>query len=105
MPGTIIDLELTYEIILASNATPASPFFLTLVSPLGIRVPVVGTELVDGTFEIPVPTPRFVYNLIQNTETKTGTISMGVEAGAQQSLVDLSAFTNTPANGEWYLGS
>ena len=103
MPGTIIDLELTYEITLASNATPASPFFLTLVSPLGIRVPVVGTELVDGTFEIPVPTPRFVYNLIQNTETKAGTISMVVEAGAQQSLVDLSAFTNTPANGEWYL--
>ena len=44
MPGTIIDLELTYEITLASNATPVSPFFLTLVSPLGIRVPVV-TEL------------------------------------------------------------
>ena len=103
MPGTIIDLELTYEITLASNATPASPFFLTLVSPLGIRVPVVGTELVDGTFEIPVPTPRLVYNLIQNTETKTGTISMGVEAGAQQSLVDLNAFKDTPANGEWYL--
>ena len=28
---------------------------------------------------------------------------MGVEAGAQQSLVDLAAFKHTPANGEWYL--
>ena len=45
MPGTIIDLELTYEITPTSNATPVSPFFLTLVSPLGIRVPVVGTKI------------------------------------------------------------
>jgi hypothetical protein len=28
---------------------------------------------------------------------------MGVETGAQQSLVDLNAFKDTPANGEWYL--
>ena len=103
MPGTIIDLELTYEITPASNATSEIPFFLTLVSPLGIRVPVVGTEIVDGTFEIPVPTPGFVNNFIENTDAQTGTISMRVETGPQHSLVDLSAFKDTPANGEWYL--
>ena len=50
MPGTIIDLELTYEITPTSNATPVNPFFLTLVSPLGIRVPVVGTKIEGGSF-------------------------------------------------------
>ena len=103
MPGTIIDLELTYEITPTSNATPVNPFFLTLVSPLGIRVPVVGTKIEGGSFNnigsLHV-TPSYI---LSDTETKSSTISMGVEAGAQQSLVDLSAFTNTPANGEWYL--
>ena len=50
LPGTIIDLELTYEITPTSNATPVNPFFLTLVSPLGIRVPVVGTKIEGGSF-------------------------------------------------------
>ncbi len=103
MPGTIIDLELTYEITPTSNATPVNPFFLTLVSPLGIRVPVVGTKIEGGSFNnngsLHV-TPSYI---LSDTETKSSTISMGVETGAQQSLVDLSAFTNTPANGEWYL--
>jgi hypothetical protein len=103
MPGTIIDLELTYEITPTSNATSESPFFLTLVSPLGIRVPVVGTKIEGGSFNNNGSLHVTLSYILSDTETKSSTISMGVETGAQQSLVDLNAFKDTPANGEWYL--
>ena len=103
MPGTITDLELTYEIRANSNSGTGLPFFLTLVSPLGIRVPVVGTVLSGGSFEDPVTISDSSGNSLPDTETSTRTVSMGATTDENKALGNLDVFRDLPANGSWQL--
>jgi len=103
MPGTITNLELTYEIRANSNSGSGIPFFLTLVSPLGIRVPVVGTVLSGGSFEDPETIFDSSGNSLPDTQTYTRTVSMGATTDENKALGNLNAFKGLPANGSWQL--
>ena len=103
MPGTITDLELTYEIRANSSSESGHPFFLTLVSPLGIRVPIVGTVLSGGSFEDPVSISNSSGNSLPDTETYTRTVSMGATMDERKALGNLDVFKDLPANGLWQL--
>ena len=103
MPGTITDLELTYEIRANSSSESGHPFFLTLVSPLGIRVPIVGTVLSGGSFEDPVSISNSSGNSLPDTETYTRTVSMGATMDESKALGNLDVFKGLPANGLWQL--
>ena len=105
MPGTVTDLELVYEIRANTGLTSSTayPFFLTLISPLGIRVPIVGTGVTGASFQNPQANPNIADNWLSDTQTYTRTISMGDSADEQRSLVDLAAFKDLPAEGVWYL--
>ena len=103
MPGTITDLELTYEIRANSSSESVLPFFLTLVSPLGIRVPIVGTVLSGGSFEDPSRIRNLSGNSLFDTETSTRTVSMGATMDERKALGNLDVFKDLPANGLWQL--
>ena len=105
MPGTVTDLELVYEIRANTGLTSTTlyPFFLTLISPLGIRVPIAGTAVIGSSFQNPQASQGKIDNWLPDTQTYTRTISMGDSTGEQRSLVDLAAFKDLPAEGVWYL--
>ncbi len=96
MPGTVTDLEVSFTLRPGSTAETGAIFFVTLVNPAGIRVPLVGTTLNGGTFWNPrtqPPGPTMLF----------GTDPQTVNISSSSSLVNLAAFSTMPANGEWYL--
>jgi len=104
MAGTITDVELSYTIHAPEGVDPSdlNHVFLTLISPLGIRVPITGTKLQGNSFNswenLSEQYPTTVFGSKQ-------TIWMGASPAEthNQSLVDLAAFKDTPANGSWSL--
>ena len=104
MAGTITDVELSYTIHAPEGGDPSGQdrVFLTLISPLGIRVPITGTKLKGTAFN----SPNVFFH--QDSTTVLGsrqTIWMGASPAEphNQSLADLAAFKHTPANGSWSL--
>jgi hypothetical protein len=101
MAGTITDVELSYTIYApeGGDSSGQDRVFLTLISPLGIRVPITGTKLVGKAF-------NSWENLSKNRTTVFGssqTILMEASSAEHASLADLAAFKGTPANGSWSL--
>ena len=103
MAGTITNVELSYTIHAPEGVVISDPnhIFLTLISPLGIRVPVTGTKLQGKSFnswsinpQVQIPTTVF---------GSEQTILMETSLAEHMSLADLAAFKNTPANGSWSL--
>lgn len=102
--GTITDVELSYTIHAPEGGDPSGQdrVFLTLISPLGIRVPITGTKLQGNSFNssgnFSIQSPTTVFGSEQ-------TILMGASPAEphNQSLADLAAFKHTPANGSWSL--
>ena len=101
MAGTVTDVSLSYTIHAPQGVDPSgNPVFLTLISPLGIRVPVTGTKLQGNSFN------SFGNLSIQNPTTVFGseqTILTETSSAEHMSLADLAAFKHTPANGSWSL--
>ena len=101
MAGTVTDVSLSYTIHAPEGVDPSgNPVFLTLISPLGIRVPVTGTKLQGNSFN------SFGNLSIQNPTTVFGseqTILTETSSAEHMSLADLAAFKHTPANGSWSL--
>ena len=104
MAGTITDVALSYTIHAPEGVDPSGPNyvrpFLTLISPLGIRVPVTGTKLQGNSFD------SWGSFSDQESTTRFGskqTISMEASLAENTSLADLTAFKDTPANGSWSL--
>ena len=105
MAGIITDVELSYSMQVPEGVDTSDPNsfrpFLTLISPLGIRVPITGEYLQGLSFDMwnqlhRIPTLKF---------DQEQTILMGASLAEpyNQSLVDLAAFKDTPANGSWSL--
>jgi hypothetical protein len=106
MAGTITDVALSYSIHAPEGVVTSDPnhVFLTLISPLGIRVPITGTTLEGNSFDA-YGNP---YNLetVWSHSTRFGseqTILMEASSAEHASLADLAAFKGTPANGSWSL--
>ena len=106
MAGTITDVALSYSIHAPEGVVTSDPnhVFLTLISPLGIRVPITGTTLEGNSFDA-YGNP---YNLetVWSRSTRFGseqTILMEASSAEHASLADLAAFKGTPANGSWSL--
>ena len=105
MAGTVTDVSLSYTINAPEGVVISDPnhVFLTLISPLGIRVPVTGTTLERNSFD----TYGYSYNQeIWSRSTRFGseqTILMETSLSEHMSLADLAAFKHTPANGSWSL--
>ena len=104
--GTITDVALSYSIHAPEGVVASDPnhVFLTLISPLGIRVPITGTTLEGNSFD----TYGNPYNLetVWSRSTRFGseqTILMEASSAEHASLADLAAFKSTPANGSWSL--
>ena len=104
--GTITDVALSYTIHAPEGVVTSDPnhVFLTLISPLGIRVPITGTTLEGNSFD----TYGNPYNLetVWSRSTRFGseqTILMEASSAEHASLADLAAFKGTPANGSWSL--
>ena len=107
MAGTITDVALSYTIYAPEGVDPSGdPVFLTLISPLGIRVPITGTNLEGRSFNSygqlrdPVTLAR------PEISTRFGgeqTILTETSSAEHMSLADLAAFKHTPANGSWSL--
>ena len=104
--GTITDVALSYSIHAPEGVVTSDPnhVFLTLISPLGIRVPITGTTLEGNSFD--------TYGNPSNLETvwsrstrfgSEQTILMEASSAEHASLADLAAFKSTPANGSWSL--
>ena len=102
MAGTITDLELSYTIHAPQGGDPSGQdrVFLTLISPLGIRVPITGTELKGTAFNSP---GNFSHQDSTTVFGSSQTIWMGASPADHMSLADLAAFKHTPANGSWSL--
>ena len=125
MAGVVTDVGVAFELTRGADARldePVAAVFVTLVSPQGIRVPVVGTRIPGeaGAYgERPTTDPV-------TTKIPAGTSRLSVLAGQEPrpaaefplparqvaefsgsssvvSLGDLSAFFGTPANGTWQL--
>ena len=125
MAGVVTDVGVAFELTRGADARldePVAAVFVTLVSPQGIRVPVVGTR---------IPGEAGAYGEMRTTDPVTtkipaGTSRLSVLAGQEPrpaaefplragqaaafsgssssvSLGDLSAFFGTPANGTWQL--
>ena len=104
--GTITDVALSYSIHAPEGVVTSDPnhVFLTLISPLGIRVPITGTTLEGNSFD--------TYGNPSNLETvwsrstrfgSEQTILMEASSAEHASLADLAVFKHTPANGSWSL--
>ena len=104
MAGTITDVELSYTIHAPQGGDPSGQdrVFLTLISPLGIRVPITGTKLVGQAFNSP---GNFSHQDSTTVFGSSQTIWMGASPAEphNQSLADLAAFKHTRANGSWSL--
>jgi hypothetical protein len=125
MAGVVTDVGVAFELTRGVDARldeQVAALFVTLVSPQGIRVPVVGTRIPGETEaygEMPTTDPV-------TTKIPAGTSRLSVLAGQEPrpadeyplpaaqaaafsgssssvSLGDLSAFFGTPANGTWQL--
>ena len=102
MAGTITDVELSYTIYApeGGDSSGQDRVFLTLISPLGIRVPITGTKIVGTSFNSPsnlsIQSPTTVFGSEQTILTETSSTE-------HMSLADLAAFKHTPANGSWSL--
>lgn len=101
MAGTVTDVSLSYTIHAPEGVDPSgNPVFLTLISPLGIRVPVTGTKLQGKSFNsfgnLSIQSPTTVFGSEQTILTETSSTE-------HMSLADLAAFKHTPANGSWSL--
>ena len=107
MAGTITDVALSYTIHAPEGVDPSGdPVFLTLISPLGIRVPITGTNLEGGSFNSYGHLKNPVTLASPEISTRFGseqTILMETSSAEHTSLVDLAAFKDTPANGSWSL--
>ena len=104
--GTITDVALSYSIHAPEDVVTSDPnhVFLTLISPLGIRVPITGTTLEGNSFDT-YGNP-YSQETVWSRSTRFGseqTISMGTSLAEHTSLADLAAFKDTPANGSWSL--
>jgi len=99
MAGTITDVSLSYS-LQGGDPSGQDRVFLTLISPLGIRVPITGTKIVGKSFNSPdnlsIQSPTTVFGSEQ-------TILMDTSLAEHMSLTDLAAFKHTPANGSWSL--
>ncbi len=99
MAGTITDVSLSYS-MQSGDPSGQDRVFLTLISPLGIRVPITGTKIVGRSFNSPsnlsIQSPTTVFGSEQ-------TILMETSLAEHMSLADLAAFKHTPANGSWSL--
>ena len=102
MAGTITDLELSYTIHAPQGGDPSGQdrVFLTLISPLGIRVPITGTKLVGQAFNSP---GNFSHQDSTTVFGSSQTILMETSSADHMSLANLAAFKHTPANGSWSL--
>ena len=102
--GTVTDVSLSYTIHAPEGVVISDPnhVFLTLISPLGIRVPITGTKLQGHAFNSP---GNFSNQYPTTVFGSSQTILMGASPAEphNQSLADLAAFKHTPANGSWSL--
>lgn len=114
LPGVITDVGVFFTLrsdqILDNQLI--GPIFVTLVSPDGMRLPLVGTtitgegtatnEFLDAPFMVSATGRPFDY-LFSRFETPLGEFFPGVSGDSFQTQVDAAALAGTTPNGTWRL--